>query len=37
DPVRKVVIVTHSAWSTAVGEEYSKHRGAFLGALADAL
>ena len=36
DPASKIVIVTHSAWPTAVGRELGKHRWAFVGALADA-
>ena len=36
DPQSKIVIVTHSAWPTAVGRELNRHRWAFVGALAAA-
>jgi CubicO group peptidase (beta-lactamase class C family) len=36
DPQSKTVIVTHSAWPTAVGRELSRHRGALVEALAAA-
>ncbi len=36
DPTSNLVIVTHSAWPTAVGQELSDHRSAFLAALAEA-
>jgi CubicO group peptidase (beta-lactamase class C family) len=36
DPQSKIVIVTHSAWPTAVGRELSQHRWAFVEALAEA-
>ena len=34
DPARNVVIVTHSAWPTAIGDAFYRHQGAFFGALA---
>ena len=36
DPVERIVIVTHSAWPTAVGRELGEHRWALVSALADA-
>ena len=37
DPVRNVVIVTHSVWPTAVGDAFYQHRRAFTNALAERL
>ena len=37
DPNEEVVIVTHSAWPTAVGRELGAHRWAFVEALAEAV
>ena len=37
DPADEIVIVTHSAWPTAVGRELGAHRWAFVEALADAV
>ncbi len=37
DPADEMVIVTHSAWPTAVGRELGAHRWAFVEALADAV
>ena len=37
DPVRNVVIVTHSVWPTAVGDAFYQHRRAFTNALAKRL
>ena len=34
DPARQVVIATHSAWPTAIGDEFYQHRQAFFAALA---
>lgn len=34
DPARRLVVVTHSAWPTAIGDEFDKRRQAFLAALA---
>ncbi|HEX2464633.1 MAG TPA: serine hydrolase [Thermoanaerobaculia bacterium] len=36
DPKSKIVIVTHSAWPTAVGRDLSRHRGMMVEALAAA-
>lgn len=33
DPARRVVVVTHSAWSAAVGEELWRHRDALVAAI----
>ena len=37
DPADEIVIVTHSAWPTAVGRELGAHRWAFVEALAEAV
>ena len=37
DPESKIVIVTHSAWPTAIGRELGEHRWAFVEALAEAV
>ena len=37
DPARNVVIVTHSAWPTAIGDTFYEHRRAFVSALAERL
>ena len=37
DPNDQLIIVTHSAWPTAIGEELRNHRWAFVEALADAV
>lgn len=37
DPAQDVVIVTHSAWPRAVGEDLSEHRAAFVTAMIEAL
>jgi CubicO group peptidase (beta-lactamase class C family) len=37
DPVSETIIVTQSAWDTAVGEQFRKHRWAFVRSLAAAL
>ena len=34
DPARRLVVVTHSAWPTAVGDEFDERRASFLAALA---
>ena len=34
DPARHLVVVTHSAWPTALGDEFDERRAAFLAALA---
>ena len=34
DPARRLVVVTHSAWPTALGDEFDERRAAFLAALA---
>ena len=37
DPARHLVVVTHSAWPTALGDEFDERRAAFLAALAQHL
>ena len=34
DPARRLVVATHSAWPTAIGDEFDERRQAFLDALA---
>ena len=37
DPARNLVVATHSAWPTAIGDAFYEHQGAFIGALAERL
>ena len=37
DPARNLVVATHSAWPTAIGDAFYAHQGAFISALAQRL